>query len=173
MVDLGTIEKLRRLVDSAGSRTWIVYEDNKVGGGIYAKVVPFAEIDTIVSNNPPAQYGNLLLAGPIQALTDNTVYARSASGNPQYTVKDISLNLYQNFVGVAVVTGKLPNDDAVRVHLGQLSIGAGGNLTYTACTTSPLDIPNVTSARYDVIPGVNKELNIIHTRNNKVHCNGH
>jgi hypothetical protein len=173
MVELDTIEKIRRLVDNPGSRTWIVYEDNKVGGGIYAKVVPFPDVDTIVSNNPPAQYGNLLLNGAIPILNDTTVYDPSASGTPQYIVKDISLNLYQNFVGVAIVTGKLPNDDSIRVHLGQLRAGAGGNLTYTACATSPLDIQGKTSVRYDVIPGVSKEINIIHTRDRKVHCNGH
>ena len=56
-------------------RTWIVYEDNKVGGGVYAKVVSFADIQTIVSTFPSEQYGSKMLQDST-LIMDETIYEK-------------------------------------------------------------------------------------------------
>lgn len=164
-----SIKMVKRNIDDDAARTWIIYEDNKPEGGIFAKVVSFSDVDNIVSSFPPEQYGTKLLEGSIRIL-DDTIYG--PAGSPTWSVKDLSLNLYQNFLSVAVVMGSLPGDTQTRIHLGKLTVGPGGDLTWTLCATSPINVPERERA-YFVIPGVEKEINITAATSNRQYCNGH
>ena len=164
-----SLKIIRRNIDKDGFRTWIVYEDNKAGGGVFAKVVSFADIQTIVSTFPPEQYGSKLLQDST-LIMDETIYEK-AGGSPTWSIKDLSLNLYQNFLSVSIIMGDLPSDAQTRIHLGKLTVSAGG-LTWTLCPTSPINVPEQEKA-YFVIPGVDKEINITVSSTNRHYCNGH
>ena len=162
-----SVKIMRRNIDRDGSRTWIIYEDNKPGGGIYAKVVSFEDVNNIVSGNDPGNYGTELLKNSVKIM-DDSIYGEG----PDWSVKELSLDLYENFLSVAVIMGSLPGDSQTRIHLGKLSIGDGGSLTWTLCATSPIQIPERVRA-YFVIPGTDKEINISNSASNKFYGNGH
>ena len=162
-----SVKILKRNIDRDASRTWIVYEDNKPGGGIYAKVVTFQDINNIVSAADPDDYGTELLKNSTRII-DDSIYG----AGPDWSVKEMSLDLYENFLSVAVITGSLPGDTQTRIHLGKLSIDNAGNLSWTLCATSPIQIPERLRA-YLVIPGVDKEINMSNSASNKFYANGH